>query len=369
MWKHRKRKTVALVAFAILSVCGAYAAQIVLGTPVSTPGGGLAVSVSVAPGTDESVAAVQFDMEFDASRFDFTSVVTGDAAIQAGKDAMFSEPESGVARVIVAGFNQESMRAGEVATLYFLPVDKMDSDGAFAESSALAQAIVSDPFGGKNDAAISVSTDEETGATSASTDYDGDSATATPAEESAATSTQRVNADATTEPMGPVATGSSRLVSAASAVSAELARSSVNTAVSAPLALAGIPERSLREERPLSVPAGQQEVRSSTAAPARSSNSLVNEHIASAAPTQETPAKSSALISGEKETGRNPDAVRFKTARLERDAARTPFHAATSRRDAVARRSQTTTFVRNGMIAAVIAMAFAAAGIWIRKRD
>lgn len=174
-----------------VAVCGAYGAQIALGLPIATTDGGYAVPVAVTPDAQESVAAVQFDVQFDASQYTFATAVAGDVALQAGKDALFSEPASGVVRVIVAGLNQQTVGAGDVATLYFQSAGKANDSDAFA----LSQVVVSDPLGGKNEASVSASTEEDSSATdtaesrsSAENAVSSDSAVSTASTSSAAAS-------------------------------------------------------------------------------------------------------------------------------------------------------------------------------------
>jgi len=93
-------------------------------------------------GSDE-VAALQFDLHFDESRFALVEVQTGAAAAAAGKQALYSDVLGSGARVMVTGLNQAVMPDGEVARVVLAPLDGPDG----AATLEMGGPVVSDPFG------------------------------------------------------------------------------------------------------------------------------------------------------------------------------------------------------------------------------
>ncbi len=131
----------------VLAVSAAQAGRITLGTPVTTSDGGLDVSVNMTPDTGQDVAALQFDLHYDSSRYGFADAASGDAATGAGKDAAVSETELGMVRVVVAGINQDTLGAGTVATLHFDRLDKTVSSPSFSDNATLDEVVASGPSG------------------------------------------------------------------------------------------------------------------------------------------------------------------------------------------------------------------------------
>ena len=172
-----------IASSAILFLCAVHAAEIKVGVPAPASSGGVDVAVTVTPAERESVSAVQFDFQYDASRYGFTDVTAGLMATAAGKDATFSEPVPGVVRVIVAGFNQEPIGSGTVATLHFDPLEKTQPSSTFAATYALDSVVVSDPRGENNEAIVvnpAVSNDEPARETSQENNGPAQSATSGP---------------------------------------------------------------------------------------------------------------------------------------------------------------------------------------------
>jgi hypothetical protein len=108
------------------------------------PGGELlAVPINFTPDPEVDTAGLQFDVEIDTSRFEVDSVIAGDAATQSGKGVMWSQPDSGRLRVLVAGMNQDAVAQGEVATVYLAPLtSRYDTNPCSLEAG-----ICSGPFG------------------------------------------------------------------------------------------------------------------------------------------------------------------------------------------------------------------------------
>lgn len=148
--------TVLAVQMAILLPCAkSHAAQMTMGLPVTDSEGGVAVSVAISPSSQsEHVGAIQFDLRYDAGEFALAEVAAGDAAVQAGKDTLFSEPEPGVVRVLVAGLNMDTFAEGTVATVYFDPRMTDAGPAEFSQDAALQQVVVSDEYGQNGDAEI-----------------------------------------------------------------------------------------------------------------------------------------------------------------------------------------------------------------------
>jgi hypothetical protein len=131
----------------VLAVSAAQAGKITLGSPVATPDGGLDVSVNVTPDSGQDVAALQFDLHYDSSQYGFADATAGGAATGAGKDAVVSETELGMVRVVVAGINQDALGSGTVATLHFDRMDKTLSSPSFSDNATLDEVVASGPSG------------------------------------------------------------------------------------------------------------------------------------------------------------------------------------------------------------------------------
>lgn len=142
--------TLVLVWAGAFLLSGVNAAQVGLGGSASTGNGMLTVPVTIAPASQQSVAALQFDVHYDPNLYRFASAEAGDAAFVAGKDVTFSEPAPGTIRVMVAGFNQDALVAGTVTTLQFEPNEKTAAVNSTADAFSLSDIVVSDPVG--NDA-------------------------------------------------------------------------------------------------------------------------------------------------------------------------------------------------------------------------
>lgn len=110
--------------------------------PVCVP-----ISLSVPPG--QRIAALQFDVEFDAAAMEVpatAAVVPSTALKAAGKQVNYSALASGKVRVLIVGFNQEDIRSGELVTVMFT----MRRAGMHAlESVNIQNGLLSDPNGSK----------------------------------------------------------------------------------------------------------------------------------------------------------------------------------------------------------------------------
>ncbi len=126
----------------LFCACAAVAAVVSL-DETSDSDGYLVVPVLIQAVSEDSVAGLQFDVTFDSARWDLVDVELGTSAYEAGKDVFFSDLSSGSARVVVAGFNQETLADGAVAQLVLCPLEDCDA----ATGLALDSLVASDPLG------------------------------------------------------------------------------------------------------------------------------------------------------------------------------------------------------------------------------
>ena len=133
----------ALAALLLLCASPAMSAGVTLDEP-EYEGDGLWAPVSLASSGEEGVASLQFDFDFDSSRFELVDAYPGEAAQQAGKDVMLSRPAGDSGRLLVVGLNQETIEDGPVARLFLVPRE----EGADPrESVHLRDVVLSDPAG------------------------------------------------------------------------------------------------------------------------------------------------------------------------------------------------------------------------------
>jgi hypothetical protein len=81
----------------------------------------VAVAVRLAPDPAETVAALQFEVQYDASRLRLARVESGQATLQAGKQVQSASLAPGSLRVLIYGFNHTRLESGPVALLVFQP--------------------------------------------------------------------------------------------------------------------------------------------------------------------------------------------------------------------------------------------------------
>ena len=101
------------------------------------------IPVRLSLGAHDSVAGFQFDLHFNEALLQFDRAETAPATVAAEKSAHANVMRPGLLRVVVAGFNQNAIAAGDVLGLRF------STTGAEREAAAfrLAEVILSDPFG------------------------------------------------------------------------------------------------------------------------------------------------------------------------------------------------------------------------------
>ena len=141
-----------------VAVCAfpAVAAVVSLGQPEFDAGGYWA-PVTVTSESDEQVASLQFDFQYDSSRFELAEVYPGEAADQAGKDVMLSRISEDAGRLLVVGVNQNIIEDGPVAVMFLSPLDK---SGESPKNLRLDNVVLSDPVGERVEARTESPRDE-----------------------------------------------------------------------------------------------------------------------------------------------------------------------------------------------------------------
>jgi len=120
----RTRRALCLAAL-LLAIPGATAAQapvaaFSVGSGSGLPGAtNIPVSVSLDSQDGAQVVALNFDLTFESSRVEVSTVEIGSAAASAGKVLSFSRPSAGRVRVIVFAINQTPIPDGAVAVVRF----------------------------------------------------------------------------------------------------------------------------------------------------------------------------------------------------------------------------------------------------------
>ena len=110
--------------------------------------GAFRIPLEIGPLGSESVAALQFDLLFEASQLRFDAVEPGQSALDGAKSSHANPLRPGVTRVIVAGLNRNALADGVVAWARFTP-----APGAQPPFNVkLSGVVLSDPFGTAVDA-------------------------------------------------------------------------------------------------------------------------------------------------------------------------------------------------------------------------
>lgn len=145
MTRRVARRMLAVTLAICWGMAGAGAAEIVVANGMAAlPGWSLRIPVSLIKGAGESVAAVQFDLTFDAAVLSVQSVAAGTAAVAAGKDVTYSEVDTGTIRIIVSGLNMNAVPDGTVAYVEFAVASS--AEPAFYPVAPVAL-LASDPLG------------------------------------------------------------------------------------------------------------------------------------------------------------------------------------------------------------------------------
>lgn len=141
----RNRATQFLRAAAVvLCCCGMLPVRAAIlgnGAPRETVDG-IAIPVTLITGADDTIASMQFSLTYDTRAFALAGALAGPAAAQAGKDVIYAQ-HNGSATIIIAGFNQDILQGGLVATVYLQPL----GDLALPGSVGIRGAVFSDPLG------------------------------------------------------------------------------------------------------------------------------------------------------------------------------------------------------------------------------
>lgn len=136
-----RRCSLAILAASMLASCVAMAAVVSMHPP--SGGGELRIPVMLYGDGEETVSGVQFDLNFDPTQFELVEISAGNVATDAGKQVVFSETIPGQGRVLVTGFNNNSMADGQIATVTLRPL----TPAAAQYDIALEQALATDPDG------------------------------------------------------------------------------------------------------------------------------------------------------------------------------------------------------------------------------
>lgn len=131
----------ALAVLALPRLC--HAAQMGIAELSGKAPGVIAAPVAIQVGA-EQVAALQFDLHFDASRVEILDIVPGPAAEAAKKDVNWTANGQGRSRVILAGLNRNILASGTVAVATYRVRELPGSEGATLE---MKNVILSDAFG------------------------------------------------------------------------------------------------------------------------------------------------------------------------------------------------------------------------------
>jgi len=144
--KHRVMGTVVGIAVGLLGLCSkSSGATIMIDSESAVPGFGLAnmpVTLSLSPG--DQVAGAQWDLVFDSRALILYGILNGPAATIAGKSVSFSTLIPGTVRVLVTGFNMNTLPDGVLATLLF-SVRPSTSDSV--QEISVRNVVLSNPYG------------------------------------------------------------------------------------------------------------------------------------------------------------------------------------------------------------------------------
>ena len=118
-------------------------AAVVAPDPIGVDAGYLVIPVSLTVRETDDVSGILFDLTFDPESYELVDVFAGIAADEAGKDVQFSAQGTGAVRVLVTGFNQDTMESGAVALVYLKPLGAKQTNDTFS----IENPMLSDPLG------------------------------------------------------------------------------------------------------------------------------------------------------------------------------------------------------------------------------
>lgn len=146
-----------LLAILVLSVPGAAQPEVTLGLGANSQfskDGTVSIPVTLSPGTENGIAALQFEIAFNPAQLQFTAVEPGQSAIDAAKSTHASALRPGTARFIVAGLNRNVMGNGVIAWIRFATLP--GSTPPF--TTTVSGVVLSDPYGNAVDAHVNPDT-------------------------------------------------------------------------------------------------------------------------------------------------------------------------------------------------------------------
>lgn len=149
-----RRRTLLLAAMLVMILTQTWAtaatATLVAGEVNMSPDGQSAVlPVSLSAPAGQRVAALQFDVEFNPAVLEIPAkggIVEGAVTKAAGKQVNCSALSPGKMRVLIVGFNQETIANGDVAVLQFAMKRAIERE---VEPVCLRNALLSDPNGSR----------------------------------------------------------------------------------------------------------------------------------------------------------------------------------------------------------------------------
>lgn len=115
----RHRALAGLLALILAGAGMAHGAVLRVACVTGVAGAEAPAEVTLEPAAGEEVAAIQFDLLFNADVLAYSGAAIGTAAEEAGKDLVTNEIDEGHIRVIVSGFNQNVIGEGAVARCTF----------------------------------------------------------------------------------------------------------------------------------------------------------------------------------------------------------------------------------------------------------
>lgn len=126
------------VSFSYVAVAAVVSMQ-----PPRNAAGDVEIPVVLYGDGDDMLSGVQFDLQYDPQQYALVGVHAGAAAADAGKEVILSEPASGSGRVLVTGFNNNTLYDGHVATI----VLRRLQNGTPGDGFAMGNVLASDPLG------------------------------------------------------------------------------------------------------------------------------------------------------------------------------------------------------------------------------
>jgi hypothetical protein len=130
---------------AVLVSLESFAATLTVGQASAQPGDtAVTVPLSLALSPGDMVAALQADVQFEPDVLSLSSISAGPAATAADKTVSFSVQSPGLARLIIAGLNQNAVADGVVANMVF---GVKEGAPAGAQAIGLTNTLAANPTG------------------------------------------------------------------------------------------------------------------------------------------------------------------------------------------------------------------------------